>query len=190
MKKTIITSKTIKYIAIYAIAFITYNLSLFALCGFGGHGTTFWISYVFMLIAFFDVAVVTSMLGATTTLPKDWLFGYPIVRHMTIYVASELFLSIAFMISDTYKMNWSIALVAQMLLFAIHLIFIISCFLAKEIVEDIQEKVKVETTDFRLLQIDVEMIAKKATDEETKQAFKKLAEKIRYSDPMKNVLYL
>ena len=58
--------------------------------------------------------------------------------------------------------------------------------LAQETIVDVQDKVKVATSFIKLLQVDVEMIAEKTTDPNVKEAFLKLAEQVRYSDPMSN----
>lgn len=181
-----ITSKMLKIISIFAVVFVTYNLVLFIVCGFIGHGVAFWTSYIFMIIAFADVAVVAYLLKGRSVLPKDWLLGYPILRHVTIYIILELILSILFMIGDLFGWKGSVAFASQMVMLAVHLVFVISSFGAKEMVEDVQEKVKSKTTNMQLLQVNVEMVADKATDAEVKNAFKKLAEQIKYSDPMSN----
>ena len=37
---------------IFGIVFVVYNAVLFIIAGFEDHGPSFWISYVFMLVAF------------------------------------------------------------------------------------------------------------------------------------------
>lgn len=184
MDKMNLSSKTIKIVSVFGIIFVVYNVVLFVLCGFMGHGAAFWISYVFMIISFADVAIISYLLKGRSVLPKDWLLGYPILRHATIYIFIEFVLSVSFMIGDYYKWKGSIAFATQIILLAVHLVFAISCFLAKEMIEDVQEKIQANTTDMRLLQAEVEMVAEKATDIDIKNSFIKLAEQVRYSDPV------
>lgn len=186
MDKMNLSSKMTKLVSMFGIIFVVYNVVLFVLCGFVGHGVAFWISYVFMIISFADVAVISYLLKGRSVLPKDWLLGYPILKHATIYIVIEFVLSVSFMVGDYYKWKGLIAFATQMILLAIHLVFAISCFLAKEIIEEVKEKVQTNTTDMRLLQAEVEMVAEKTSDIDIKNAFRKLAEQVRYSDPVSN----
>lgn len=180
------TSKVKMAALMLCIAFVVYNVVLFVLCGFTDHGGPFWISYAFMLVAFCSLTVSGYLLHKCDIQPKDWLFGYPVLRHCTIYIVLELFCSILFMVLDAVACPWGIAFAVQFVLLAVHLVFLISCFLAKETIDDVQTKVQDSTSYIRLLQADVEMVAEKATDVSVKEAFTKLAEQVRYSDPMRN----
>ena len=73
-----------------------------------------------------------------------------------------------------------------MILLAVHLVFAISCFLAKEMIEEVQEKIQTNTIEMKLLQAEVEMVVEKTSDLDIKNAFRKLAEQVRYSDPVSN----
>ena len=169
---------------IAAIVFVTYNVVLFAICGFRDHGGSFWISYAFMMVAFVTVAVSGLLLKGRTVQPKDWLLGYPVLRHCALYLVLEFVASILFVGLDYVNCPWAIALAVQVILLAVHLVFIVSCFMAKEMIENVEEKVQQKTATIKLLRVDVEMIAERATDAEVKAAYAKLAEQIRYSDPM------
>lgn len=182
------TSKVLMAAIMLGICFITYNVVVFAICGFTGHGGSFWLSYVFMLISFATLTISAYLLKNRNVKPKDWLLGYPVLRHCAIYIVLELIASILFMGLDYAGCPWGVALVVQLLLLAVHLVFIISCFLAKETIEDIQANVKVKTSKIKLLQVDVEMIAESSNNVDIKEAFAKLAEQIRYSDPMSSDL--
>lgn len=181
-----LTSKVKMIALMLAIGFVTYNVVLFVACGFTGHGASFWISYVFMILAFAALTVTGYMLKSRDIQPKDWLLGYPVLKHSTIYIIVELVLSILFMALDSINSPWWLAFATQMIALAVHSVFIISCFLAQETIVDVQTKVKDATSFIKLLQVDVEMVAEKTTDPAVKDAFKKLAEQVRYSDPMSN----
>jgi hypothetical protein len=58
--------------------------------------------------------------------------------------------------------------------------------MAKGTIEAVHENVKVKTSYMKMLQADVEMMAMRAADPTVKVAYTKLAESIRYSDPMSN----
>ena len=181
-----LTSKVKMIALILAIGFITYNIVLFVICGFKGHGASFWVSYVFMILAFVALTATGYMLKSRDIQPKDWLLGYPVLKHSTIYIIVEFVFSILFMALDVISCPWWVAFAAQMISLAVYAMFVISCFLAQEAIVDVQDKVKVATSFIKLLQVDVEMIAEKTTDPNVKEAFLKLAEQVRYSDPMSN----
>ena len=180
------TSKVKKIALIEAIAFATYNIVTFVLCGFAGHGATFWISYGFMLLAFAVVTGEGCKLKSRVVQPKDWFLGYPVLRHSAIYIAAELCLSVLFIALDSVGFAWWIAFVAQLIVLSVHAVFVISCFIVQETIEEVQTKVKDATFFIKLLQADVEMVAEKSDDPTVKESFKKLAEQVRYSDPMSN----
>ncbi len=170
----------------YSIIFVTYNIALFAISGFAGHGAEFWISYVFMLAAFVVVWFSGYKLRYQELQPKDWLLGYPILWHCAVHIGAEFVCSTVFMLLDKLDIPWGIVLAVQLILLAVHMVFVISCFVTKEIIDETQVKVKSATTFMKMLQADVEILAEKAADPETRQAFGKLAEEVKYSDHMSN----
>lgn len=180
------TSRVKKIAIILAITFLTYNIVLFAVCGFVGHGASFWISYAFMMIAFVVIVGSGYALKSRGVQAKDWFLGYPIIKHCIFYMVIELFLSTLFVALDYFDSPWWIALVAQTIVLAVFLILVISCFVAKETIVEVQTKVNDATSFIKLLQVDVEMVAEKVTDTSLKETFLKLAEQVRYSDPMSN----
>ncbi len=186
MNNFAMTSKVKMLTAMLAIGFVTYNVVLFVVCGFADHEASFWTSYAFMILAFAALTVTGYLLKSRDIQPKDWLLGYPVLRHSAIYIIVELVLSIVFMALDSTDCPWGVAFAAQLIALAVHLIFVISCFLAQETIVDVQTKVKDTTSFIKLLQADVEMAAEKASDSAVKNALCKLAEQVRYSDPMSN----
>ena len=181
-----LTAKVKMIALMLAIGFVTYNIVLFVICGFTDHGASFWISYIFMLLAFVSLTGTGYMLKSRDIQPKDWLLGYPVLKHATIYIVVEFILSVLFMALDSIDSPWWLAFTLQMIVLAIHAVFIISCLLAQDTIIDVQTKVKDATSFIKLLQVDVEMVAEKATDATVKKAFDKLAEQVRYIDPRTN----
>ncbi len=177
------TNKGKMFAGMLALAFVVYNLVLFVAAGFD-HYASFWISYVFMLLSFFALAGAGTILGSRGMLLRDWLFGYPIIKHTIVYIVCEFVVSTIFIIIDSD--GWKLAFILQFLLLAVYLVFAISCFLAKATIEEVSAKVAVKTQYIRLLTADVESIAAKCTDAAVKAELTKLAEETRYSDPMSN----
>lgn len=179
------TKKTKMMAAMGIVAFVVYNTVFWMLCGFSDHEATFWISWAFMTVAFIALAVSSALLGQRGLLLRDWLFGYPIVRHSTIYIISEFIASTLFVIFEE-SVSWQVAFCVQLILFAVYLVFAISCFLAKATIDEVHTKVSDKTRFIKLLRTDVEMLCEKCDDPRLKSRLLKLAEDVRCSDPMSN----
>lgn len=171
-------------IAICAIVFVAYNISLFAIAGFKNHGEAFWISYVFMLLAFLIVMVSGLLVMGKKFQPKDWMLGYPILSHCVVYIIVETIVSTAFMLLELLGIPWGFSLAVQTLILAVHLVFNISCFIAKDAIEDIQANTVNKTLLIETLRTEVEMLEETAVDDEVKGAYHALVEELRYSDPV------
>lgn len=177
-------SKNIKTALMAGIGFITYNIILFIICGFSDHGASFWISYAFMLVALATFAVSALAIKTNDTLPKGWLLNYPVLKHCTIYAIAELAVSTLFIGLDYADCHWAIALVAQLVLFAVFAVIIISNFSAKQMINEVHLETSVKASKMKLLQTEVEAIVRSAATPEVATAYTKLAEQIRFSDPM------
>ena len=176
-------------IAMGLIAFFTYNFIFFVLCGFEDHTATFWVSWIFMMVAFAPLAVTWGTLKRQGMVIRDWLFGYPIFNHSVIYIIAAFVLSTVFVIFEE-DVEWIWAFSAQIVLTAVYSILAISCFLSKAIVEDIGNKVVVNASAMKMLRVKADMLVQKCEDPELKELCKKFAEEVKYSDPMSNeVLY-
>lgn len=169
--------------AILAIAFVVYNIIFFVLCGFADHTPVFWMSWVFMNLAFIAMACIGLLLGKKGMFLRDWLFGYPLIRHTTLYLIFEFIGSTVFVIFEK-QIGWGWAFCVQLLILAVYLVFAISCFMAKDTISEVHTKVSDKTRFIKLLRVDVEMLVKKCADAETREQCRQLAETIRFSDPM------
>lgn len=170
---------------ISAVVFIAYNVLVFAIGGFSDHTAVFWTSYVFMLIASVIVTVTGFMLRNTVVEPGDWIMNYPFYKHGIVYIVIELVLSVIFMLLEDNDI-WMVAFVVQFLVLCVFAVLILSCFMAKNVIEGVGEKVAVKTSFMKTLRVDVEMLAEKAKGSQEREVFVKLAEAVRYSDPVSN----
>lgn len=177
------TKKRKMIAAILAIAFAAYHVTLFVLCGFSGHTAVFWMSWVFMLVAFAAMTVSVTVLGQSGMFLRDWLFGFPIIKHSTVFLIAELVASGVFILfEESVPLRGAFAV--QFLLLCVYGICAISCFLTKETINDTHTKAGDKTRFIKLLRSDAEMLVENCSDPVTKEEFRKLAEAIRYSDPM------
>lgn len=171
--------------AIGVIAFIAYNVVFFVLCGFTDHTAVFWTSWAFMLVAFAGLACSAMTLGKNGLLLRDWLFGYPIIKHSVIYIVVEFILSTVLIIFE-YDIELIWAFTPQFILLAVYLMLLLSGFLAKATIEEVNTKVGDKTRFIKLLRVDSERLVQKCDDPTLKEACRKFSEAVRYSDPMSN----
>ena len=176
-------------VAMALVALGLYNAILFLVAGFADHSPAFWISYVSVMLSAAVAMISLAVFSKSNLVVRDWFLGYPILRHTVIYVIIELVLSILFMALE-HILPWVVSLVVQLLLLGIYVLLIMSCFFAKNIVEDIGKQVKGKTAFIKLLQADVVMLCELCSDMEAKKKFNELAEEVRYSDPMSSDLLL
>lgn len=177
------TKKRKMITAILAIAFIAYQATLFSLCGFGGHTAVFWMSWVFMMAAFGAMTVSVTILGQRGMFLRDWLFGFPLVKHSTVFLTAELIASVVFILfEESVPAGWAFAL--QFLLLSVYGICAISCLLSKVIIGEVNGRAAGKTGFMKLLRADAEMLAERCTDPDTREECRRLAEAIRCSDPM------
>ena len=180
-----LNSKSTKITGMGLIALITYNVIFFVLFGFEDHEASFWASYAFMLVAFGVTALNLLAMGKNGMMVRDWLFGYPIIKHSAIYLVLELVLSTLYVSLEEY-VSFAFAFTTQLIILAVHLVFAISCFLSKQTIQEIKTKVDDKTRYIKLLRADTEMLASKCQNPTLKEECKKFAEAVRYSDPMSN----
>lgn len=170
--------------AVLAIAFILFNVIAFAVPTV--KTATFWIAYVFTAVAFASqIAIWKFAFKGTDTLKSKFL-GIPLISVGITYLIIQI---IAFAIFMAFPIapTW-IAIVVCTLILGISSICLIGTETGREEINRVEEKVEKKVFYINSLQVDVEMLASTETDADTKAALTKIAEKIRFSDPMSNEL--
>ena len=79
--------------------------------------------------------------------------------------------------------DW-IPLIVVLIIMALYAVAVLKAAAAAEIVEQIDEKVKVQTAFIKTLTVDANTLCSRAKSEPVKTACKKVFEAVRYSDPM------
>lgn len=147
--------------------------------------TTFWIAYVFTVVAFAaQIAIWKIALGRKDTLKSKFL-GFPVVHVGIVYLIVQIIAFAVFMFAPTLP-TWA-AIVVCSCIVGISAVCMITADTGRNKIERIEAKVQQKVFYIKSLQVDVEMLADVESDNDTKTALKKLAEKIRFSDPMSNV---
>lgn len=143
------------------------------------HTATFWVSFIFTLIAFGVVAASFYIAFIKNPDAKSRFYGFPIAKIGAIYGLVQLIAGILFMALAVFAPVW-----AAVLIFAIALgAAIIGLISAEAVVEEIRVqdvKLKKDVSLMRALQSKVNQMAAQSDD----AALKALAEEFRYSDPV------
>ena len=183
MKKN---NRTILLAAIGGLIVLLYNVVLFVLAGFPGHGGGFWCSYVFMMVGFVAAAASLYFFSKSNKQKIDVFLSFPVIRRTAIYLVAEFIISTLFIILDCCKAKvpWAIALVVQVIMLVVYIVLVVTCFLSKEVITDNEAKIKQKTFTFKMLNADAQTLVDLCNDAETKKVFEKFAEEIRYSDPV------
>lgn len=169
--------------AVLGIVFILFNVIAFAVPT--DKTTAFWIAYAFTVVAFaLQVGIWNAAFKVTETLKSKFL-GVPIIYVGVIYLVVQLIAFVAFMVFPIIP-SWVTVIVCASIL-GISAICLFSADVAREEINRVEEKVNQKVFYIRELQADVEVLAEQEQNPEIKTSLTRLAEKIRYSDPMSNV---
>lgn len=168
--------------AVLAIAFVLFNVIAFAVPT--AKTATFWITYVFTAVAFASqIAIWNFAFKGTDTLKSKFL-GIPLISVGITYLIVQIIVFAIFM-ALPLTANW-IAIVVCALILGVSAICLIGTETGREEINRVEEKAEKKVFYIKALQVDVEMLVNDETDADTKTALTKLAEKIRFSDPMSN----
>lgn len=168
--------------AVLAIAFVMFNVIAFAIPT--TKNATFWIAYVFSSIAFISqIAIWKYAFKGTDTLKSKFL-GIPLISVGIRYLIVQIITFVIFMAFPIIP-SW-VAVVVCTLIVGISGICLIGTETGIEEINRVEEKVEKNVFYIKSLQVDVEMLASAEADADTKATLEKLADKIRFSDPMSN----
>ena len=143
---------------------------------------TFWTAYAFSVVAFaVEIPLWKIALGKKDTLKSKFL-GIPVIHVGIAYLIIQLIAFAVFMIFPTLPV-W-LAVVVCAIILAISAIYAIAGQAGANEINRVEEKIRVKRAFIQFLQTDIEMLIEAETDVETKAALSKLAEKVRFSDPM------
>ena len=160
--------------------FVVYNLFVFVLCK--PVTAVFWLSYLFMLAAF--VFQVGALKTSFRTLDVEAaFFGIPLMQLSVYYFFAELFASAVFMFFQ-HAVDIRIPLLIQVLLLAIFIIVAVMSVAGRDAAKESKDHIAQQVSALKGMGVDVELLAKAEADPQLRNKLDKLAESIRYSDPM------
>ena len=166
-------------LAAVVIILAVFNVVVFVIPFSRGGG--FWTGYAFSTLALLLTAAVVLYSFEKGEL-KSKFYGVPLVTVAWRYLIFQLIAGLLEMSLPFIPYRYGIAV--NVILLCVCLIGLIGVNIAKEEIERIDAKIKEKVFYIKSLQVDVEGLADKASDESMKKTLKELADTIRYSDPM------
>ena len=175
------TREVIAFIVIFAV----YNMLVWVI-PFKRTGI-FAISYVFALISILAFAACYYVAFIRTKTLKGKFLSLPILRIGKRYFIAQLFLSTLFMILTSFLAidKW-VVIVPCVLILAVAIVKTIFIDIARDKMEDIAIKEKVNTSFIRTLHVEIDALANRVSLEPLKEKLSKLSEAVRFSDPVSN----
>ena len=170
--------------AVLGIFFVIFNVIAFAI--HTAKTATFWVAYIFTLIAFVMQPFIWKFAFKDTDTLKSKFLGIPLISVGVIYLLVQI-VAVAVFMALSFVPSW-IAIVVCILILGLSAVCLIGTETGREEINRIEHKVSKKVFYIKSLQIDVEMLAKAEVDADTKIALTNLAEKIRFSDPMSDEL--
>lgn len=168
-------------LAVWAIILVVFNLFVFLFLT--PVSAVFWISYGFMLAAF-ALQLVGMYLSFKDFTVQAAFFGIPLAQFTLFYFFAELFMCLVFMFFQ--RIVWTIPFFLQFLMLAIYGVVAIVSVFARDTAVAAKDKVQQAAAAMRMETVDVEMLCDGARDPELKRQLHRLADAVRYSDPMTN----
>lgn len=169
---------------IRGIIALTVVLALYILIAFlipFVHTATFWVSFVFTLIAFCVVAASIYIAFVKNPDAKSRFYGFPIARIGVTYGVVQLIAGLIFMALGLWIPVW-VAVLIYAIALGVAAIGLISADAVREEIQRQDVKFKKDVSFMRNLQSKVCQMATQCDASE----LKKFAEDIRYSDPVSN----
>ena len=167
--------------AVFGIVFLVYNMLIFLFMK--PQTPVFWISYGFMVLAF-GLQVLGMYLSFKEFSVQAIFFGIPLAQFTLFYFFAELFVSFVFMIFQ--KITWKIPVSLQVILLAVYAIVAIVSVATRDAAVAVKDNIQESAAAMKLNTVDIEMLRDEAKDPELKRELVRLAEAVRYSDPMTN----
>lgn len=175
------TKSVIGMSLIYLILFGVFNLLVFTI--FKRHTSTFWISYVFMTLAF-NVQILSTIFAFKVVDIETAFFGIPLASLSIFYLCAELVIGSLFMTFQ--QAGFVLAIVIQVVVFAIFLVVAILSLMARDTVQEMGNQMREKIFSLKSILVDVEMMRDSCSEPELKEKLRRLSETIKYSDPISN----
>lgn len=179
--------KYFKYYGIcWAIVLAVFNVVTFVIpvtVNINKFTPSFWIAYAFITLVFIGNLICSLLFFKEENKSKVFL-NIPIIN--LAYSALIVSLIVGAVAMAVPQIPYWIGVIVDVLVIAFYAIAIVKATAAADIVNDVEQKVKVKTLFIKSLTTDADSLMSRASSDEMEAEAKKVYEAIRYSDPMSN----
>lgn len=172
----------IRFFAALAIVLVVYNVLAFAI-PFPKNGC-FWAAWVFGLVAILAQAAFLLLAFQHGEGVRSRFYGFPVARVGVAYLCVQLALSFLFMGLAFVKCPAWIPVVLSVIVLAAAALGLIVTEAVRDEVERQDSKRRADTLGMKKLYAAVAACADRCADPELKKPVQKLAEALRYADPV------
>lgn len=141
---------------------------------------TYWVGYAATMLAI--VVAFASSFYAFRGDRRSKFYGFPLISLAWAYLITQTIIGIVLMAASMIPMF--IALIVCVLVFAGFMIGMIAADSARDVIEEIDTKVKQKTFFIKSLQLDMKDLKDGVSDPELLKALNDLSDEITYSDPV------
>lgn len=178
-----LNKKSKSAIAVFAIIAVVYVLC-FILIPFPKNVTS-WISFAFTLISLVVGLGISGYAFKNSDSLTSKIYGFPVFRIGYLYVATQFIVGVVLCVIAAFvAVPYWIALLLSIVLLGLAVIGVIATDNARDIIEEIEEETERATKATKIFNLDIQSIVDLCTEEAVKRELVKLAEAIKYSDPV------
>lgn len=169
------------YLIIWAICLALFNIIVFVVPNENQESDNFWIGYALITAALVG-NLACSFIALNSKSNAKAFYNIPLI---TISIAGIVVSSIAGAIFMTVPgiETW-VGIIVSFIILAVVAIASLTAKSAADIVGDIDDKIKTQTSFIKGITLDAEMLMSNASTPEIKDEIKKVYEAFRFSDPM------
>ena len=173
---------TVKGYLILGLLFVTLSVIAFALPT--EKAGSFWTAYAFTALAFIlQIPLWTHSIGKKIPI-KNKFFGISAVYLGALYFIVQIIIFAVVLLVPTIQLWLAVIICAVPL--CLSLVLFISTFAGKDEIERVEAKAQGKVNFIRQLKSEVELLIQNESDPDVKAELNRLADTIRYSDPMSN----
>ena len=172
---------TVRFWVLFAVVVALYHVAAFAMPF--AKSSVFFISYLFTIVAIFSQIYVVKTAANRGRDVRSRFYGFPIIKTGMAYLGSQLALGFFLMQVGTIVPVWA-AVVLCAMLFGYAAVGFISADAVRDGVEYQDVKLQSDITFIRDLQAKTASFDTSGLQSEAAHQVKKLAEAVRYSDPV------
>lgn len=147
--------------------------------------TTFYISYIFTMLAIISQGYIMRIAFDIREGNRSKFYGIPIARVGVYYLVSQLIIGFFFIFISGYVPSW-LPFVIYVILLGVSATGFIAADTVRDEVERQEIEVEKDISYMRVLQSKVAAIISQVQDDNTAQELEKIADELRFSDPVSN----